>query len=183
MSFAVPPSAHRRVDTKTPAASDETLVDLRCSVVIFQNNKLLLVHRVEADEWVLPGGRPRPGESMLSCARREVSEETGLQIMPGRCAFFLEVAAPDRHTHIVELVFLAAPIAGDEQVHGGEPGRTPTWVDLSALASLTMRPPIGGHVKSLSRNSSGTFAYLGNVWRPTATVSGEHGESAVGGTL
>jgi ADP-ribose pyrophosphatase YjhB (NUDIX family) len=142
------------------------LVDLRCSVVIVRNDAVLLLHRGEADEWVLPGGRPRPGESMLSCARREVHEETGLHIDPGRCAFVLEVAAPDRAIHIVELVFLANPRVGELQVHGGEPGRKPQWVALADLAGVPLRPPIAGHLRALAHDRRQTAAYLGNVWRP-----------------
>lgn len=191
MSLAIPPSASERGQTSTPAvasmpaATDETLVDLRCSVIIFRNDTLLLLHRVEADEWVLPGGRPRPGESMLSCARREVVEETGLHIIPGRCAFVLEVAAPDRGTHIVELVFLATPQVGDLTIHDGEPGRTPVWIELTALAALPLRPPIAGYSKSLARDSRATAAYLGNVWRPrrisAADGRDELGSSATAG--
>lgn len=33
-------------------------IDMRCSVVVFKNNEVLLVHRARdgADDWVLPGG-------------------------------------------------------------------------------------------------------------------------------
>jgi 8-oxo-dGTP diphosphatase len=147
--------------------ADETLVDLRCSVIIFRQEEILLLHRTDADEWVLPGGRPRRGESMVSCARREVREETGLSIVPGRCALVLEVASPDRGSHIVELVFLAAAAVTDYALHEGEPGRIPVWLPLSDIASIPLRPPIGGHLRSLLRDSRASAAYLGNVWRPT----------------
>jgi 8-oxo-dGTP diphosphatase len=161
--------------------ADETLVDLRCSMIIFRRDDVLLLHRADADEWVLPGGRPRPGESMVSCARREVREETGLSIIPGRCALVLEVAAPDRGSHIVELVFLAAPVVTDYTLHEGEPGRVPVWMPLSDIASIPLRPPIGGHLPSFVRDSRASAAYLGNVWRPAGVDDTSHsGEPAVG---
>jgi 8-oxo-dGTP diphosphatase len=47
-------------------------VELRCSAIVVRERTVLLVHRVGsgADDWVLPGGTPRPGESMAACARR-----------------------------------------------------------------------------------------------------------------
>lgn len=160
--------------------ADETLVDLRCSVIIFRQAEVLLLHRTDVDEWVLPGGRPRPGESMVSCARREVHEETGLSIVPGRCALVLEVAAPDRGSHIVELVFLAAPVVTNYTLHEGEAGRVPVWLPLAEIGSVRLRPPIAGHLRSFVRDSRASAAYLGNVWRPAGASQGDDGECSAG---
>jgi 8-oxo-dGTP diphosphatase len=40
--------------------------------------ELLLVHRPKYDDWTLPKGKAKPGESAEACAVREVEEETGL---------------------------------------------------------------------------------------------------------
>lgn len=64
--------------------------EVRCSAVVFKGRDILLVRRAAAGDWVLPGGIPRPGESMAACARRETAEETGLAIEPDRIAFVLE---------------------------------------------------------------------------------------------
>ena len=86
-----------------------TEVDVRCSAVVFRGDAVLLVHRAKdgADDWVLPGGTPRPGESMAACAQRETLEETGLPVDPGRVAFVLETMAPESWRRMVDLVFLA----------------------------------------------------------------------------
>lgn len=59
---------------------------LRCSAVIATYRQVLLVHRTGdgRDDWVLPGGTPKHGETLAACARREVLEETGLRIVPNR---------------------------------------------------------------------------------------------------
>lgn len=48
--------------------------DLRCSVAVFRNHAVLLVHPTAdgQDDCVLPGGSPEPGETTGACARREV---------------------------------------------------------------------------------------------------------------
>jgi len=45
-----------------------------------EQNELLiaLVHRPRYDDWSLPKGKVEPGESLISCAYREVLEETGV---------------------------------------------------------------------------------------------------------
>lgn len=43
-----------------------------------------LVHRPRYDDWGLPKGKADPGEDDLTCALREVSEETALQCDVGQ---------------------------------------------------------------------------------------------------
>ena len=45
---------------------------------------------------------------MVSCARRETLEGTGLPVVPGRIAFVLEALGPRDSRRVVDLVFLAA---------------------------------------------------------------------------
>jgi 8-oxo-dGTP diphosphatase len=149
-------------------ATDESLVDLRCSVVVISDERFLLVQRGgSTGDWVLPGGRPRPGESMQSCARREAFEETGVQVNPTRIAFVGEVIDPDDGRRVVELVFLAS-ISGHSAppLSRGEPGTRPAWVAATELRELDLRPPIAGYLPALLRGHRGTAAYLGNLWRP-----------------
>jgi ADP-ribose pyrophosphatase YjhB (NUDIX family) len=130
----------------------------------------LLIRRDQGrNDWVLPGGRPRAGESLVACARREAREETGVDVHPTRCAFVLEVIEPDDQRRMVELVFLATPSAGPVPI-AGEPGATPEWVPMEQLRMINLRPPIAGFLPALARGARGTAPYLGNVWRPPSVV-------------
>jgi 8-oxo-dGTP diphosphatase len=143
-------------------------INVRCSAIVFREDAVLLVHRLRdsADDWVLPGGTPRPGESMAACARRETLEETGLAIDPARVAFILEALGPDDHRRTVDLVFLAAAGARGEP-DGGEADLEARFVPLVLLPGLDVRPPLSGHLRALhARGGEPTAAYLGNLWRP-----------------
>ncbi|MFC0860880.1 NUDIX domain-containing protein [Sphaerimonospora cavernae] len=148
--------------------NDGILVRLRCSVIVFRDGKILLVHRDQdgTDNWVLPGGDPRPGEGMAACARREVLEETGLHVDPARCAFVFEAIDPTGTQRTLEIVFLATrPVTGD--LHSVEPGLLPVFVSLDLLGRLRLRPPISGHLRGLhDRDLPPTVPFLGNLWRP-----------------
>ena len=51
--------------------------------VITQNNKILLVKKSRGaykGKLDLPGGKPEHGERILDCLKREISEETGLDL-------------------------------------------------------------------------------------------------------
>lgn len=153
------PAAAQQVPADTP-------VNLRCSVILTRGSDVLLIHRVGggADNWVLPGGRPRPNETTAACARREVREETGVEIEPERCALVLEVIDPVTGDRTVDLVFVGTPVGRGELV--GEPGKVPMWVPLVTTRELDLRPPIAGYLPGVANGSRGTAAYLGNMWRP-----------------
>jgi len=143
-------------------------VDVRCSLIVFRDDSVLLVHRARdgADDWVLPGGTPRPGEGMAACARRETLEETGLAAEPARVAFVLEALAPGDTRRVVDLVFLAVlPVRGEPEPQ--EDDLEARFVPLSVLPGLVLRPPLAGHLRALhARGPARTGAYLGNLWRP-----------------
>jgi 8-oxo-dGTP diphosphatase len=145
-----------------------TLVNVRCSAIVFRGSTILLVRRDRGrqQDWVLPGGTPRPTESAASCARREVLEETGLHVSIDRVAFVLEATSPARDEHVLDLVFTAQDTDATEP-HTQEAGLAPSFVSVDELSQLTLRPPIAGHLRALhARGGRGQGTYLGNVWRP-----------------
>jgi 8-oxo-dGTP pyrophosphatase MutT (NUDIX family) len=151
-------------DATVPHPPDAT-VNLRCSVVIARDDSVLVIERTPGPEWTLPGGRPRDGESVVACARRETLEETGLVVDVGRCLFVLEVAEA-RSQRLLELVFAASLLDHRRDPIPTEPGRRPTFVPLATLAGLQLRPPLAGHLRGLGRHHDTGAPFLGNLWRP-----------------
>jgi len=87
--------------------------------------ELLLMRRSDNGHWGLPGGYVEPGESVSEAVAREVLEETGVAIRPGRLVGVYSdparqvVEYPDgRRVQAVNLCFEALPV--------GEPGRPTT---------------------------------------------------------
>ena len=67
------------------------------AIITDDTGRLLLVqrgHEPEAGRWSLPGGRVKPGESDAQAVVREVHEETGLWVEPGRLVGAVERQAP-----------------------------------------------------------------------------------------
>ncbi len=149
------------------AVDDGAPVDLRCSVVFFRDDSVLLCRRTDREDvWVLPGGTPRSGEGTALAARREIAEETGLEVAAERVAFVLETSSWDRAHHRIEVVFLGAERDRTALPVQLEEGLEPTFVRLADLDKIGLRPPIAGYIRGLARSRQATAAYLGNVWRP-----------------
>lgn len=144
-------------------------IELRCSAVVVRKHAVLLLHRTNhtADDWVLPGGTPRAGESMAACARREVREETGLHVDPAKVAFVLEVLGPGGGPRTVDIVFSATDPAPGEQPREREPGLEPAFIPAEKIHELDLRPPLAGHLRSMLGRRGQLYApYLANLWRP-----------------
>ncbi|WP_298345884.1 NUDIX domain-containing protein [Ferrimicrobium sp.] len=144
---------------------------VRCSAMVIRDRDILLCKHQD-DTWVLPGGTPREGENAGSCVRREILEETGLDVEPDRIAFVLDASDPNSHQHLLEIIFTVYEQHRSQQPRTMETNLIPCFHPLNKLRELSMRPPIAGyllgHILSWSRLGFPrweTAAYLGNVWR------------------
>jgi 8-oxo-dGTP diphosphatase len=73
---------------------------LGVGALIFQERAILLVERAKEPLkgfWSLPGGVVEAGEKLEDAARREVREETGLEIEPVEMFEIFERIMPDAH--------------------------------------------------------------------------------------
>lgn len=146
-------------------------VNLRCTGLVLRHARVLLCQRIT--DWVLPGGTPRRGESVAACVRREVREETGLSVTPGRVAFVLDANNPEFDQHLIEVVLHAVVDDPDTEPREVEDGLVPRFVPLDQLSNLELRPPIGGYLRGFhAGGAQRSAAYLGNLWRPAPTEAG-----------
>jgi ADP-ribose pyrophosphatase YjhB (NUDIX family) len=167
------------VDAKGLAMDSNERVNVRCSAVLFRGEQVLLLRRERGAtvDWVLPGGTPNRGESVASCARREVAEEAGLQVTVDRVAFVLEASNADSGTHTLDLVFTATETDRSAWPQAHEQGLAPHFVAVADLTAHALRPPIAGHLRALhAAGGTGTGAYLGNVWRPAPSETADRAQ-------
>jgi ADP-ribose pyrophosphatase YjhB (NUDIX family) len=141
--------------------------DVRCSVVVVRRHTVLLVHRTHdgLDDWVLPGGTPRGGESLQACARRELLEETGVAANPSRVALIVESVSPGSSRSLLDVVFHATePVIGRERCQ--EPGMRPQFTTRDQLPGLTLHPTVAGYlIRLLDPGPHEYAAYVHNSLR------------------
>lgn len=106
-------------------------------VMVLKGQQLLLGRRKGshgAGEYAYPGGHLEHLETFEQCARREVREETGLEIGPLRFLRLLNtrVYAPK---HYVDLAFAADWVSGEPRVLEPEKIDAWAWYPLDALPS------------------------------------------------
>ena len=112
---------------------------IRCvgGVVHDSAGRLLLVQRANDPGrglWSLPGGRVEPGETDAAALVRELREETGLIVTPGRLAGVVSRPAPDGtfeiHDYFCEVTG-GALAAGDDALDA-------RWTDRVIFAALPL---------------------------------------------
>jgi len=118
---------------------------LAVRAVIRHAGRVLLVNAYpgeESDLWCAPGGGAERGQSLADNLRREVAEETGLAIEPGRLLAVSEFHDPDAGYHQVDLIY-AATLAGTVETALRDPAGVVNrlrWVDAEELARLRFKP-------------------------------------------
>jgi 8-oxo-dGTP pyrophosphatase MutT (NUDIX family) len=83
-------------------------------VVTDERGRVLLVRRADNDEWEAPGGVVERDEDLLSALAREVHEESGFRVRPGRLTGVYKNMA----LGIVALVFRCTPDEGNASTSG-----------------------------------------------------------------
>ena len=109
--------------------------------VVVRGHHVLLVKRAyppRAGEWSLPGGRLELGESLADGVRREVREETGIEVEVGPLVEVFDRVHRDAdgrvRYHFVIVDFLCWPIGG--VLTAGDDAADARWVPRDGVAGL-----------------------------------------------
>jgi ADP-ribose pyrophosphatase YjhB (NUDIX family) len=108
--------------------------EVAVGVVCVRDGHLLLVRRgrgVAVGRWSLPGGRVEPGETLEAAVRRELREETGLDVTVGRLCGIAERISERAHYVILDFWATASGVAA-----AGDDADDVAWVDRDGLAAL-----------------------------------------------
>lgn len=108
--------------------------------VVVRDGALLLVRRGRDPGrglWSLPGGRVEHGERLADAVRREVREETGLEVEAGELLGVYEVVGDDHHFVVLDYV---ATASGDEPPRPSGDVDAARWVPLGDVERLECTP-------------------------------------------
>jgi 8-oxo-dGTP diphosphatase len=112
-------------------------------VIIVRDGKVLLGLRRGShgsDTWALPGGHLEWGEAVESCARREVKEETGLDLgVVSQGPYTNDVMAAEGK-HYVTCFVEAIALAGEAQVLEPTKCERWGWFEWAALPEKLFQP-------------------------------------------
>ena len=111
--------------------------------VIVKDRKVLIVQRVADEEaypnlWELPSGRKEPLESLEDGLRREVSEETGLEIMINELIMAFQYSYDSKGTikDVTELVYRSDWISGEVKISSEH--QNYAWITLDELENYNI---------------------------------------------
>ncbi|HZD22807.1 MAG TPA: NUDIX hydrolase [Acidimicrobiia bacterium] len=127
--------------------SDRPLVGVGV-VVIDDKGRLLLIqrgHEPQKGLWAIPGGKVEFGETMKAAARREVIEETGLDVDIGEVVWVGEVIE-DTH-HLVLIDFAGSQTGG--VLSAADDAVDVRWVPLDEVTDYPLTPTMYDLVDTL----------------------------------
>lgn len=111
--------------------------------VVFRDGAVLLVERRNppcANQWAIPGGKVRLGETMQQAVEREILEETGIRIKAGEPVYAFDLierdAADNVQWHYAIIDLQAEYLEGE--VHAGDDAAAAAWFQPDQLAQINV---------------------------------------------
>lgn len=112
-------------------------------VIVQRGSDVLLGRRTRshgAGTWGLPGGHLEFGEAVLTCAAREVFEETGIYIRDATHGPYTEDVFLEEGRHYITLFVVARYAAGEVHVPGGANEQEWLWCSWDDLPAPLFLP-------------------------------------------
>jgi len=138
-------------------------VELTVLCLITDGQKMLLQNRAKKDwrGYTLPGGHVEPGESFVEAVKREMKEETGLEIAHPRLVGVKQFPIPNGR--YVVLLFKAEEFTG--QLVSSEEGKM-EWIGKEQLKSLPTVDDFEDLLRVMTDPELTEFQYLvdGDRW-------------------
>lgn len=119
--------------------SERENISVGVGAVVFRGEDVLVVRRGKQPfegQWSIPGGALEHGESLMDAARREVREETGVEIDIIALLDVFEILAAAEGGHLVIIDYVAQWTRGEPRA--GDDATEAEFVDIkTAVARLS----------------------------------------------
>jgi 8-oxo-dGTP diphosphatase len=121
------------------------MVRVACVGVVVRDGsgRILVVRRARPPSeglWSIPGGRVEPGETLAEAARREVREETGLDVDVQEILGHVDIPHGDI---VYDVADFAATVSGNvPPLAAGDDARDARWVTAGELRDLSTTPQL-----------------------------------------
>lgn len=108
-----------------------------CRGIVVNDGKVLLIHELNKDVYMSPGGGVEQGESLVECCRRELMEEAGLDVSVGEHLFEI-------YEYVFDELFIANYFLCEVTGTGKQSltpteidhGVTPEWVEIDEAIEI-----------------------------------------------
>lgn len=145
------------IKTMRKKIGNDKLLTIGCGAIIENSlGQILLLKRDDYDEWGIPGGMLELGETFEEAVKREVLEETNLQLhcislfgLYSGTAGYAQYANGDK-VFSVQMIFLATDFTGDSKLGEGQELRFFHKTDLPTNINPHQAPFIEDWVNSVT---------------------------------
>lgn len=144
---------------------------VRVAAVVVKGDSILLVRHEKgsASYWLLPGGGVDFGEPLTEALRREVREETCLDVRVGDLVLASDSIAPDGSRHVVNLCFTGEVIGGELGLGSDERVVEVQYVPIDEIQDITLHPDLRDELtRGLETGFGSGEVYVGERWTPGA---------------
>ena len=134
-------------------------VELTVLCLIQDGDKILMQNRVKKDwkGYTLPGGHVEPGESFVDAVKREMKEETGLDIINPKLAGIKQF--PIENGRYIVFLFKTEQFSGKDV--SSEEGQM-EWIDCSRLSEIDAVDDLDELLRVINDPELTEFQYLVN---------------------
>jgi 8-oxo-dGTP diphosphatase len=141
------PKIHLALNKGNPVMSQNYCYKVRLGVVLFREDKLLLVRQNNRPFWVFPGGTLELDEGLEDCAIREMKEEIDLEVSIEKTLYLADflLATHEGLRHTIDVFMLARYVSGEPSMTLDENLNEMGFFTLDEVRKMQIEPKVAAN--------------------------------------